>query len=349
MATFTRGGKKATIRKVGYATVSKTFETKTEARQWALQTEAAMDNGSWTDVNALRPMVYGQMITRYLAEVHPISPINSGKLATMRRMAQEFDRLSVLELTPAFIVNYANNLTNHQTGLPLSGHTVGHHISWMGQVWDYAKTLWGHPYSNLGDNPATTAKGVLSTLGVVHDSDERDRRLEPGEYEALINAEANHWQMRLAIDISLTSCLRLGEVARLHWEDVVWNERLVKIRRPENLHRIKKTKRMKSKSRDIPLLPKFEVVLRAAYEERDRKNDALFEMTAKSLSNRFQRLTKKLGIKDLRFHDLRHEAISRLFEEDLAIPEVARVSGHKDWGELRRYVQLRPSHIVDKL
>jgi len=42
-------------------------------------------------------------------------------------------------------------------------------------------------------------------------------------------------------------------------------------------------------------------------------------------------LTKRAGITDLHFHDLRHEAISRLFEKGLSIPEVALISGHRDY------------------
>ena len=51
----------------------------------------------------------------------------------------------------------------------------------------------------------------------------------------------------------------------------------------------------------------------------------------------------------LRFHDLRHEAISRLFERGLSVAEVALISGHKDPRMLFRYVQLRPEDIAHKL
>ncbi|WP_320409374.1 MULTISPECIES: tyrosine-type recombinase/integrase [unclassified Aureimonas] len=47
-----------------------------------------------------------------------------------------------------------------------------------------------------------------------------------------------------------------------------------------------------------------------------------------------------LGVEDLRFHDLRHEGVSRLFEIGLNIPQVSVVSGHRSWISLKRY-----SHI----
>jgi site-specific recombinase XerD len=52
-----------------------------------------------------------------------------------------------------------------------------------------------------------------------------------------------------------------------------------------------------------------------------------------------------LKIKNLHFHDLRHEATSRLFEAGFSIEQVALVTGHKDWKMLRRYTHLRPEHL----
>jgi integrase len=56
-----------------------------------------------------------------------------------------------------------------------------------------------------------------------------------------------------------------------------------------------------------------------------------------------------LKIDDLHFHDLRHEATSRLFEAGLTIEKVALVTGHKDWKMLRRYTNLRPESLHPKL
>jgi integrase len=57
----------------------------------------------------------------------------------------------------------------------------------------------------------------------------------------------------------------------------------------------------------------------------------------------FRRSCKALDIDDLRFHDLRHEGTSRLFEAGFPIEKVAMVTGHKDWRMLRRYTNLKPS------
>ena len=59
-----------------------------------------------------------------------------------------------------------------------------------------------------------------------------------------------------------------------------------------------------------------------------------------SVSRAFSRACKRCGIDDLRFHDLRHEAITRFFERGLSVPEVASTSGHKDYQMLERYVHV---------
>jgi Phage integrase family len=59
------------------------------------------------------------------------------------------------------------------------------------------------------------------------------------------------------------------------------------------------------------------------------------------------RASHMLDIKDLRFHDLRHEATSRLFECSYQIHEVAQFTLHDSWNELKRYANLRPEDLRD--
>ncbi len=71
----------------------------------------------------------------------------------------------------------------------------------------------------------------------------------------------------------------------------------------------------------------------------------VFPYNSKSVSAAFTRACQHLKIKDLRFHDLRHEATTRLFEAGFSIEQVALVTGHKDWKMLKRYTNLRPEHL----
>ena len=80
-----------------------------------------------------------------------------------------------------------------------------------------------------------------------------------------------------------------------------------------------------------------------------RIDERVFPITANALRLAWERLRKRAGIQDLHFHDLRHEAISRFFEKGLSVPEVALISGHRDYRMLFRYTHLRAEDIVEKL
>lgn len=79
-----------------------------------------------------------------------------------------------------------------------------------------------------------------------------------------------------------------------------------------------------------------------------RQKGRVFPHHHKSAGTAFYRACKELKIKDLHFHDLRHEATSRLFEAGLTIERVALVTGHKDWKMLRRYTNLKPESLHPK-
>lgn len=74
-----------------------------------------------------------------------------------------------------------------------------------------------------------------------------------------------------------------------------------------------------------------------------RVKPEIFPYSTDAISAAFTRACKILGIEDLRFHDLRHEGISRLFEMGRTIPQVAAVSGHRSWTSLKRYTHIRQS------
>lgn len=75
----------------------------------------------------------------------------------------------------------------------------------------------------------------------------------------------------------------------------------------------------------------------------------MFGTSANAVKLAWRRLCARVGVSDLRFHDLRHEAVSQFFELGLSVPEVALISGHKDVRMLMRYTHLRPSHLTRKL
>ena len=79
----------------------------------------------------------------------------------------------------------------------------------------------------------------------------------------------------------------------------------------------------------------------AVITRQPKKSERIFPVSTDAISASFTRACKILGIEDLHFHDLRHEAASRLFEMGQSIPQVATVTGHRSWTSLQRYSHLR--------
>ena len=77
--------------------------------------------------------------------------------------------------------------------------------------------------------------------------------------------------------------------------------------------------------------------------------ERVYEVSPNAFRLAWDRLRKRVGIKKLHFHDLRHEAISRFFEMGLSIPEVALISGHRDPRMLFRYTHLRAEDVANKI
>ena len=93
-------------------------------------------------------------------------------------------------------------------------------------------------------------------------------------------------------------------------------------------------------SRRIPLTKKALLILQSS--------ELPFRLTANALRLSWDRLKVKGNIKDLHFHDLRHDAISCFFEKGLSIPEVALISGHRDYKMLFHYTHLKCEDIIKK-
>ena len=148
------------------------------------------------------------------------------------------------------------------------------------------------------------------------------------EYNFLVKGNYPQQTLRYIIELAIETAMRRGEILNIKQEHIRGQTLLIPQTKNGNSRTIPLTKRA------IYILSNTELPL--AY-------------TPNALRLSWERLKKKGDIKDLHFHDLRHEAISRLFEKGLNIPEVALISGHKDVRMLFRYTQLKAEDILTKL
>ena len=179
----------------------------------------------------------------------------------------------------------------------------------------------------------------LKKKKLIMGSKKRDRRLEPGEYEALMNGAGGHW-ISAAIDIALASAMRQGEIHALKWSDINESKGVIRLKRKD------KDAETGQSEQKIPMVQGVREALLRAHNVFGQGPHLIPVKRSASISDKFARLTKELGIVDLRFHDLRHEAISRMFERGVRVEQVRVVSGHRTLEQLSRYVNLRPEDLV---
>ncbi|WP_283805890.1 tyrosine-type recombinase/integrase [Bradyrhizobium sp. ARR65] len=132
-------------------------------------------------------------------------------------------------------------------------------------------------------------------------------------------------------------------MARVEWCDFDARGRMLLIRNRKD------PRKKKGNDQRIPLLDVSGYDACKIIEEQGRfsniREGRIFPYSGRSVGTAFRRQCQKLKIDDLHFHNLRHEATSRLFETGLSIEQVALVTGHKDWKMLRRYTHLRPETL----
>ncbi len=173
-------------------------------------------------------------------------------------------------------------------------------------------------------------------------SRERDRRLVAGEYERIADALAasdNPW-VRPAFDLAIETSLRQGMLVQLRWEWVDLERQTVTIPVSFRRHGNKGVPAV------LPLSLRAVSVLKALPQQ---TTGPILATTANAIRCIWKRTLKALGIENLRWHDLRHEAASRFFEKGLHPLEVASITGHKSLTMLRRYTHLQPEALAAKL
>lgn len=136
--------------------------------------------------------------------------------------------------------------------------------------------------------------------------------------------------------LAIETAMRQGELLKLEWEHISLQRRIAHLPDTKN-----------GSKRDVPLSLKARDAL---IQLGARTKGKVFGYTANGLKSAWRIMLQRLEIKDLHFHDLRHEACSRLFElGTLDIMEIAAISGHKSLAMLKRYTHLKASRLVKKL
>jgi integrase len=310
------------IRRKGSGAISRSFHTLKDAEEWARHMEVRADRRDLpADPSALRGVTLGQLVERYRDTVSPRKrTYELERMALNAFLRHPICRRPVSDLTGTHFAAYRDERLKR-----LKSSSVKRELVPIRNLFEVARTEWGLP---IRENP-------LSKLKFADSDQRRERRLRPGEHEALIEA-AKLTRNNLILPIvtlALETAMRRGEMLAIRKQHINLDKRTLLIPESKN-----------GRARTIPLsIPAVEVLNRHLCEGR------LFPLSANAFRLAWQRLTKRGAIIGLHFHDLRHEAISRLFEKGLSVPEVALISGHRDLRMLLRYAHAMSEAILRKL
>lgn len=314
---------------------SKTFPNKRDANAWAKQLVKELEKeGIPKNEVKLNTIKIGDLITEYLYDPITSADIGRSKFAVLSRL-----RAYGIALVRADLLS-ANDLVKHcrvrreEITRPLP-QTIYHDITYLKSVIDVAGPMFGYAANTRAHDEVIP---TLVRYGLIGRSERRERRPSKEELEIMERGLTRRQSHRCAniplVDIfqlSILTCMRLGEITRFTWSDVDFAASTLTIRDRKD------PRNKKGNNCTIPLFPEALAII----QRQSKNEDRVFPYNRGSISAAWQRVCKEEGITDLRYHDLRAEGACRLFEHGLSIVEVSKITGHKDLNVLNNvYLRL---------
>lgn len=319
----------AKIRRKGFPVMSKTFPTKAGADRWVVEREAELYTGAAGFPSAAtKDYTLGELIARYVAEVTPLkkgAEVEAVRLGAIS--ARAIAKVRLPDLTAPMLRAYRDKRLED-----VAASTVNRELSLLNHLINTARKEWG---ITAGANPIKDVSRPQNPLA-------RDRRLSAEEQLALFAAcaDTRGGYLRQIVELALETGMRQSELVGLEWERVNLHKRTIRLMEGQTKN---------GHGRGVPLSRRAVEVLESVTPEGERSGRVFTDLTTEAVKRAFIRTCERAGIKNFRFHDLRHEATSRLFEKGLNVVEAASVTGHKDTRMLLRYTHLDASKLADKL
>jgi integrase len=337
--TRTKSGTwKALVRKVGWPTTIKTFRTKKDAEDWARRVEDEIVRGAFIVRAPSERMTVEEALKRYLAEVTPTKKpsTQAGEEAKAKQLRKALGKYALAAVTPDLVAGFRDR----QLAAGKANNTVRLELALLGHLFTMAMKEWR---VGLTYNPVHAIRKPSPGRG-------RDRRLSDEEELQLLKACDAHsnpmfgWIVRIALETGMRS----SEIASLRRSHVDLKKRIVRLADTKN-----------NSARSVPLSRGAAQLFRDALNNPVRvlDSDLLFPgepgrdgaRRPYAFTKQWMDTKRNLKMTDLRFHDLRHEAVSRLVESGLSDQEVAAISGQKSMQMLKRYTHLRAEDLVARI
>lgn len=314
----------ARVTRVGHAPVVRSFVTKQDAERWARSIEIEIDRGSFVNPGAAQTITVADLIERYMREVTPLTKSSKEdlfRLAALRR--HRMCKVNIASLTASAVAAYRDERLKE-----VSPGTVIRDLACLSSVINHARSEWRVPTAN----PVSQVRRPPTPRG-------RARLLSPIERERLLEAlkpigRRSVWMLPL-VTLALETAMRRGELLALTWANIDLRNHLAVLDDTKNGDR-----------RLVPLSSQAVAVLNDLPKSITGR---VFPMNGPAVSKAWDDAMKRVGIEDLRFHDLRHTAITAMAEKLPNLIELAAVSGHKSVKMLQRYYHPNVQDLARKL
>lgn len=323
------------VRRAGYPAQSATFETRKEAEAWGRDVESKMDRGIFQDLEEAEKNTLGDVIDKFLKEFapHQYKKRDDGKEAYKFQCAHLNNKLgkySLAKLDQKLVTKYRDDrLADVWRGKPLSGSTVKKELNMLSKLLGYAEK----------ELDITLPRGnPVKKVRMPSEGKGRDRRLTAEEWERLASECRASRNLGLwpAVQLAVALGARQGEILDLLWKDVDTKNCIALLRDTKN-----------GTDRAVPLTGDALAVFKKLPVN---INGRVIKMERMTLYHAFVAARNRAGIADYTFHDLRHEALSRLAERgDLTVLELASISGHRSLQMLQKYTHLQAAKLAKKL
>jgi integrase len=309
-----------------------TFETKPQAKAWGYGVEEAFAKGTLADSPSLTTIAT-------VVETHRQALVDADK--DVRGLSNSFNhliasrmgRIPILRATSGDIVEWAKEYSATR-----SPATVLHALMTLRTCYSTARSE-----MNIKADIQEVADAVkhLSRLGLAGKSIERERRVSDAEVDLICKyhekLDGTTIPMRAAMNLAITLPRRRSELfSGMRWVDYTGES--IKLWDTKDPTKIR--------NEVVPIPPKARLIIE---QLPPTKSGYIMPHNPASVGTAIYRACQMVGIEDLHLHDLRHEGISRLFEEGLDIPRVAMISGHQSWSTLKRYTHLTAKDVVTRL
>lgn len=306
-------------------TESQTFDRRQAASAWLERREKELAKPGGLDRK--NDPKLGDVIDNYIRE--SLKKIGRTKAQVLRTIKNyDIAEMRCSEIGSADYVAFAN-------ALPVSPQTRQNYLSHLRGVVTVSRPAWGYP---LDEGAIRDAMVALKRLGMTGKSKKRERRPSIEELDRLMEhfgvvkkRRPDSAPMQKIILFAIFSTRRQEEITRILWADYDKTRILVRdMKHPGDKD---------GNDQWCELTPEAAAII----ETMPKIKPQIFPYSTDAISAAFTRACQTLGIEDLRFHDLRHDGVSRLFEMGRTIPQAASVSGHRNWQSMKLYTHLRQS------